>query len=162
MTVAVSLQSHQADPDQIVKLLDTQIDLYHRLGELASRQSSLVAEGKVDDLLSILSERSRLIDSLTALNQKIDPVRQNINARWDALSPDDRQRIRGRLDKIQGMVKAILDSDGRDRSALEAARAQVGQEVLQSNHQAMAARAYRSPVQSPQSPTNNRFTDRKG
>ena len=143
---------------ELFGLLTRQRDLYDTLNGLASQQASLIAEGKTEALLSVLSKRQGLIEELGQINDDIGPYRGRIPEIAESLPEPNRQELRGLVDQVQSLLKTIIDQDEQDRIKLEQAKADVGGQLTQTARTGMAINAYKQPV----APASARFTDRAG
>ena len=152
--------------DRLLGLLTEQRDLYAQLRNLSERQSAHIDEGRTEHLLSILSDRQGLVQGLTAINADLAPLRGRMSELSAAAPAADRQRLRSLVDEVQHLLESIIESDDRDRRALEDARTRVGQELTRTAAAPRALRAYRSTGSAPSTaatrPATSRFTDRRG
>lgn len=143
----------------LASLLRQQLALYQQLAELSRQQAQLLDQGAVDGVLAVLGQRQKLIEALTGLGQQIDPFRDRLPALWPTLAPAHRDELSSLLDQIQGLVKGILDQDGRDRNILASARDKVGGELRQTSSAGRAVSAYAMTGRTASAP---RFADRQG
>ena len=157
-----------SEADQLLQLMSQQRDLYRSLHELSSQQQTVIAEGRTEDLLTLLSQRQRLVDQLTSINRQIAPLRDRMSEIAAAAPEALRQQLRSLVDEVQAMLQSIIDHDEQDRKALEASKAQVGKELAKVRTAPAAVNAYRAsagpgiPMSRHASSGVARFTDSRG
>ncbi len=143
---------------ELLGLLTRQRDLYTELGALASQQASLIADGKTEALLTVLSKRQCLIEELGQINDNIGPYRGRIPEIAEALPEASREKLRDLVDQVQALLKSIIEQDEQDRMKLEQAKAHVGGQLASNARTGMAINAYKQrPVAAAA-----RFTDKAG
>ena len=129
---------------------------YKKLKELAQRQRLLISRGQSEALLEILSERQRLVNGLSEINQSMAPLR----ADWDAIKEQmtDKQRsdAESLVQQVAESLQEILASDEADSRALNDRRDQVGKSIASLRTKGMAASAYGQPD------GGNRYLDQDG
>lgn len=155
-----------AQPDWatgLIDLLDQQRSIYQQLVELSVRQSQLVQAGDAEPLLSLLTQRQRLIDDLTQLNGSIEPYKQNWPALWARLDAASQASIQTLIDSVQKLLDRILAQDEQDRQQLSAQRDRTGAQLKQVNAGSAVNRAYGKALGGGAgSDGNNRYTDDRG
>lgn len=148
---------HNAGPEGLVSLVGEQIGLYQRLEELSLRQHELVESEDTDALLSVLTERQRLIEDITNVASRMTPYR----ARWDdhvgRLAEGEREALRRGLDDLASMMARIADRDEHDRRTMEDRRQRVQTQISGVKRGGAAVRSY-GQASAPRGP---RFQDRQ-
>ena len=144
-------------PSSVVGLFEEQLDLYQRLRDLGTEQGRQIHGGSVQTLLGVLSERQKLIDQLTQIEQQLAPIRKQWDQLRATLSDADRARIRDLVRQIEDILSAIIKQDEQDRQELSQARSQIGEELGRLSHTSTALQAYQT-----RPATDNRFTNRQG
>ncbi len=144
----------------LIDLLEQQRAIYEQLQTLSHRQSELVASGDAEPLLSVLSQRQRLIDDLTQLNGQLEPYKQNWPALWARLDSDTQKTVQGLIDQVQLLLGQIVAQDEKDRVALSAQRERTSSEIKQLRTGSAINRAYGRPQGAPDD--QNRYTDQQG
>jgi hypothetical protein len=116
-------------PDELVKLLKEQRDLYVRLQELSERQRKLISGDRPELLLNILRDRQTLVTALAKVNERLSPYRRNWQDIYETLPPDTRQTASELLDEINGMLQVILRTDQEDQALLSARKQAVARSL---------------------------------
>lgn len=147
------------DPAALIDLVTQQRDLYRQLKELSDQQATLIESGQTDNLLTLLSQRQRLVDSLTRINRDMVSRRQAMPDLQASLSPEQRVAMRSLMDEVDVLLRGIIEQDDRDRAQLQSAHQKVGAQLKQTHRSAAALSVYRGAVPAAGAP---RFTDRKG
>jgi hypothetical protein len=158
MTTDIAATFPPGEPANVVKLLTQQCDLYRRLNDLSSQQSSLIADGAAEQLLSVLAQRQGLVDSLTQINDKLAVCRQRWADISKSLNQPQRDHLNGLLEQVQSLLQSIIAQDDKDRQQLQLAQQQVGTELKQVARAGAAVTAYRAAPPAAVA----RFTDRRG
>lgn len=151
------LTAEATDIPALIALLRRQQAIYRQLRQLSDSQSALITQGQPELLLTILSQRQKLIDDAAMLNTDLEPFRRRWAAIWAGLNDGDRQTIGDMVREVQEMLGAIVQQDERDRQSLQAAKGRVGAELQGLTRAAGAVNAYR---QAPAA--GNRFTNKQG
>ena len=131
---------------RLLGLLARQRDLYGQLRGLAERQRDLIGAGDSDGLLRLLSQRGRLVECLTRLNEELAPLRARGAEIVGAMSEEARVRARGLVTEANQLVQWILQHDEQDTAALSGRKDAVARELAQTalGRKAQAAYAGRS------------------
>ncbi|WP_200761612.1 flagellar protein FliT [Poriferisphaera corsica] len=131
------------DIPMVLKLLVRQRDLYKLMGEFSVQQAECVEKGETEELLKVLSQRQYLVDSLMETNAELTPYRE----RWDSIVANMTEGIKTQVnslvDEVEGQLREILKRDDVTQKNLQAAKAEVGQQLQQSRHTGAAMGAYR-------------------
>lgn len=141
----------KARPAWVADALVRQLEFYQRLDTLSARQSELISDDNTDGLLAILGERQALIDRITEIGARLEPVR----AAWEAfllgLPGPTREQIGTLVDALGALAGRVAERDEADRRRLEERRAVVGAELTTIGRGRSALAAYggrplRAPV----------------
>ena len=146
--------------DELVALLDQQVRVYEQLRELSERQGRFVAEGEAEALLRLLGQRQQLIDELTRLNERMEPMRRDWPDRIVELDEDSRQRVNGLVDRVQGLLAAIMQQDERDRESLSGQRDRAAGDLRSVKTGSAVHKAYGQTGS--MGVDQNKFTDQQG
>ncbi len=115
--------------DELLDLLTRQHDIYRELRDLASRQRSTIAAEDPTALLDILSQRQALIDQLTEINQRLEPVRADWKRIEQMLTTSQRQRAGKLVEQVGDLLQEILTSDEADTKLLSARKEMTGRQI---------------------------------
>ncbi|MEM9883721.1 MAG: flagellar protein FlgN [Planctomycetota bacterium] len=148
--------------DRLIDLLTRQRDLYRDLLSLSEQQQRVIAEGRAERLLTLLSDRQVIVDELTQINRQVAPLRSRMAELTDAGGPAKKTRLRGLVDEVQGLLESIIAGDDRDRQTLESSKASVKQQLAAIHAGPRAVNHYRQAAASPPRPTAAQFTDARG
>lgn len=130
---------------RIEALLSQQESLYARLDALGDRQSELVAAEETDRLLELLAERQGIIDGIAQVDELLGPYKTRWPAVMEALPPEERERVRRRLDALSAVMGRIARRDEADRASLQQRRDSVAVELAQIGRGRGALAAYGGP-----------------
>jgi hypothetical protein len=114
---------------RIAGALAAQRDLYLQLGQLARQQSEYVATGESELLMTVLAARSRLIEQIVPLDEKLTPYKGRWQEVLDGMPAEDRERVVPLLKEVQGLLADILAHDEADKESLVRQKQQVGSEI---------------------------------
>lgn len=110
-------------------LVRTQRDLYRNLHRLAERQRRLIAAEDPSALLTLLSQRQRLTQSLVELGQRLAPYRENWSATCASLEAGRREEMQGMLDEVSDLLGRIIAADEEDARLLTARKARTAAQL---------------------------------
>ena len=153
------------EAEQLVQLLTQQRDLYASLSQLSEQQQGIVAQGKTDELLTVLSERQIIVDRLTQINAEIAPLRGRMSQVTAEAPEATRQTIRSLVADVQTMLQSIIQRDEQDRRQLEESKAQVGRQLSKVRAAPTAIHAYKTNAYASRASASGsaaRFTDSRG
>lgn len=143
--------------DRLRATLTEQHDLVSQLATLAEKQESLINEGRTEPLLTLLSERQRIVDRITERQEELGELTTNLEARLEHLPSDEREQFRSLIDGITQHLSQIMARDEQDRSALQTRRDETHSELHSLSSGKQARNAYLS-----KGTPGSRFADRQG
>lgn len=126
----------------VVRALTAQKSLYEQILTLARQQSTYVATGESESLMSVLSARSRLIEQVVPLDRELQPYKGRWQEVLDALPTADRKIVGGLLQEVQKLLSDILAQDERDKESLVRQKSDIGVEINRTVSGTAVARAY--------------------
>lgn len=141
----------------LIELLSQQHRLYRQLYELAQQQSDLVSGDNPEMLLRILAARQRIIDRLTDINRRLEPIRVEWNRIAAALPPAKREEIQRLVDGVQEILANIIDRDEKDSKNLSRKKQTVSTELRNASQSKKMNQAYAQVAR----PAKSRFVDTK-
>ena len=124
------------------RALSGQKSLYIQILALAKQQSSYVATGESESLMTVLAARSRLIEQVAPLDRELQPYKGRWQEVLDGLPTADRKVIGGLLQEVQKLLSDILALDEKDKESLVRQRTTVGSEITRTVNGAALNRAY--------------------
>ncbi len=140
-------------------VLSQQSAVLDDLGEWAARQQHCIADGQVDELLTVLGHRQVLVERLLETQTELSGLTDRLEDRLQSVEPETRHRLRGRMRDVDDALRQVLEQDDRDRSELERQRSVANERLLALE----AARRARSQyVTSEVDAGSRRFADERG
>lgn len=137
------------DTQRLTQLIDAKHTVLKQLYELAQRQFALAGEGDAAALVSLLAVKQKLLDTLTALEERLNPFReQDPQARiWP--SPADRARCASTSEHCRTLLDEIMSLDQRGMELLQARQQQTLRMIHAAHDAADARSAYFEQQQAP-------------
>jgi hypothetical protein len=132
----------QRDVTELVQLLEHQRTLYRRLRTLADRQRTMIVQDDVQPLLSLLSERQKLVDGLVGLGRRLAPFREHWPATYGTLDEPTRRQVSELLEEANTALGSILQCDRHDTATLSARRQDVANQLSSMDGGARVGAAY--------------------
>ncbi len=111
---------------------------YQRLLELTHRLEKVDEFERPQDLESILSEREKILAKISACEERIRPLREELNE----LSDRQQQRLAGITDEIRDTIKEIINLDERIVAKLSAEKGDVSSKLARVRHGRKALKGY--------------------
>jgi flagellar biosynthesis/type III secretory pathway chaperone len=127
--LAMSEGKNVRDPEQLLRLLTEQRDLYVRLRELSEQQRTLISSDRPEQLLNILRERQSLVGALARLNEQLAPFRRDWEGLYARLPNDCRERANTLLGEVNALLRVILQADKEDSAMLSARKQDVAERI---------------------------------
>ncbi len=154
--------SAPASPDlnALTPLLERQKSLYQKLRILSDQQKAYIDQGQSELLLTLLSQRQKLIDDAASVTAELEPYRQRWEAIWTNLDETNRQKIGALVRQVQELLGLIVQQDERDRQTLVDNKARISNELQKIARGTAANNAYRAISFGARNP--NRFTNQQG
>lgn len=143
--------------DRLDRALDAVRGLYGQLDALSLRQTRLIQDDALDELLELLADRQRVIDDLNDAIRGVSPYA----ARWDELMPrlaePKRTAVERSMEGIRRMAASVDRRDSADHAALRDRRKAIADELAGMGRARSAMQAYKDG-----SGHTPRFQDREG
>ncbi len=158
MTVKMQ-QSTSQQVHTMLGLLIGQRDLYRQLKTLSEQQTRFIREGSTEQLLSVLSERQSVIETLSRANADLAPYRDRWGDLTSSAAPEQRRQVRETLDEIERVLAEVVEQDERDRTELRGVQQQIGAQLNRVGKAGRAIRAYGPSTTNTKPPA---FTDSRG
>ncbi len=115
--------------ERFTELVERQVELYGHLEKLVEKQRELVSLDDPKPLLSLLAERQKLTEALSAVARQIGPL----SVQWDRvreqLSPSRRSHCEAMLRRVRQYLHDIIAADGQDVLRLEVRKKNVVDEL---------------------------------
>jgi hypothetical protein len=144
-------------PDSLLAVLERQQQVVDELAGLASAQAPLIAEGRSDRLLELLSKRQALIDEFTSGQSELGDLTRGLEQRLEGIEASQRERIRSLISQIGARLAQVLQRDEQDQAALRAGQSAIKHELSSLGTARQARTAYLGPAHA-----GNRFADHRG
>jgi hypothetical protein len=143
------------DTQRLTQLIDAKHTVLRQLHELAQRQFALAGEGDAAALVSLLAVKQKLLDTLTALEERLNPFREQDPQTRAWNSTADRARCAGAAEQCRLLLDEIMSLDQRGMELLQARQQQTLRMIHAAHDAADARAAYFEQQQAPT--TNQRF-----
>jgi hypothetical protein len=127
--MAARSQTTEAHAEELISLLRRQVSIYTRLEQLSGRQRGLIAAEDQQQLLTLLAERQKLVDELSALNQGLIPLQKYWRANRESVAPSLRTEADQLVVRAGEILQRILGADEQDARILSARKAQTAKQV---------------------------------
>jgi flagellar biosynthesis/type III secretory pathway chaperone len=144
------------DSNRLLEILRQQHDMLNRLAEMVRSQSNMIADGRIDQLLSLLANRQSLIDQFTASQSQMSELTRNLDERLESASGETRDEIRALIQEIGELLSQVMQSDQQDQARLEAGKNRIKQELSSTGAARQARNAYMASDSKP------KFADGRG
>lgn len=145
------------DVDALTRLLQQQAELYGKLAQLSTHQSTLIdsnADDAAEQLLRLMSARQVLVDQLAKINEQLEPYRKDWQAIAAKLTDEQKKTIAPLVEQAEKLLADIIARDEADRKRLQQAKTDTGNQLKRVTGASHAAAAYRKP-----GGTTNAFTN---
>jgi hypothetical protein len=133
------------DTDILAALVSKKHACLAQLHALAERQLSLIADGKLGDLLRVLAAKQQLLADMQEIERKLAPFRQQEPAdrRWR--NPADRDRCAEQLNRCESLLADILRREKQGELELKQRRDEAAVQLRGAHSARHARQAYTSP-----------------
>ncbi len=138
--------------DILTELVRQKLDCLQQLWRLGSQQNELIEGGEMSQLLKVLAAKQRLLNTMQAIEQKLNPFRDEDPEKRIWRSPEDRKRCADMISQSEQLLAKIMEHEQQCESHLRHRRDEAAQR-LQGAHVASQAREAYS--QHPSSATGN-------
>jgi hypothetical protein len=130
------------DTNRLIQLIDAKHTVLTQLHDLAQRQFTLAGEGDAAALVSLLAVKQKLLDTLSALEERLDPFREQDPQTRTWNSPAERARCAGVAENCRVLLNEIMSLDQRGMELLKARQQQTLQTIHAAHDAAHARSAY--------------------
>lgn len=153
-------------PDQcaaeLTRLLTAQVEVCKQILVKSRQQQQLVEERKEDDLLSLLTDKQRLIDKHQSFTAQSAPYRQ----RWEAgardqSTPEARARVEDAYNALREVLDEIIQLEDASRDVLQKQKGEVSLELGKLQKGKLVNKAY-GGIKQFTPPAPPRYSDKKG
>jgi hypothetical protein len=145
---------------ELARLLTAQAEICRQILEKSQLQQKLVEERREDELLSLLTEKQRLIEKHQALSAQAKPFL----AEWEAsardmAAPDAHARVERAWNELREVLDAIVKLEDASRAMLQDHKGQVSMDIGKIQKGRIVNKAYGGALRPPPAA---RFSDRQG
>jgi len=116
---------------QLTEIAERKLHLLTQLRELSLDQSQLADTQRVDELLSLLSRKSDVLDRLRVIQDELKPFQTQDPEQRAWPSEAERNRCRELFDKSEGLLAELLVIDNRTLGEMTQQRDVIGQQLSQ-------------------------------
>ena len=129
----------ELDTDTLAKWIRRKHDCVSRIHELGSRQSTMISQGDVSQLLRLLAAKQRLLGELRQIETSLDPFRGQTPEDRQWRSPQHRDECAKLLARCETLLAEIIAQEKDGEDSLRRRRDEVAGQ-LQTAHGASRAR----------------------
>jgi len=132
--------------EDALALMREQATLYERLDALSANQRSLITADDTGVLLAHLSRRKQVVDALSRIAERLDPVRREwstIRQRW---APPQREEADRLIADAAARLRRMIERDEEDVRVLSARKHTVSRSLRSAHSAGQALSAYRAPA----------------
>lgn len=140
-----------AQPDStgaVLELFRAQAELYGRLEACAERQRPLIVEDDATRLMAVIADRRRLTEQLTAIGQRLAPVRAAWTEWCARFSPAERVEADRLVAEAERTLRGLMEADDHDCRLLAAKKETAARALRATQSGSQAMSAYRAPAPS--------------
>jgi flagellar biosynthesis/type III secretory pathway chaperone len=128
------------DTNTLTKTLFSKCELLVQLRKLGVQQNELIDAGELGQLLGLLAEKQRLLDSLQKIERQLDPFRAQSPGDRDWNSEEDRRRGAELAAACEKLLAEVAEAERQSATKLMLRRNEAATQ-LQAVHFAVQARA---------------------
>lgn len=125
--------------DILTALVRQKLDCLQQLWRLGGQQNELIEGGEMSQLLKVLAAKQRLLNAMQAIEQKLNPFRDEDPQQRIWRSPQDRQRCADMISESEQLLGKIMEHEQQCEGQLRHRRDEAAQR-LQGAHVASQAR----------------------
>lgn len=130
------------DTDRLLQLIDAKHTVLAQLHDLAQRQFALAGAGDTTALVSLLAVKQRLLDTLSALEERLDPYRSQDPQDRTWRTSTDRAHCAEVAERSRTLLDEIMSLDQRGMELLQARQQQTLRMIHAAHDAAHARTAY--------------------
>ncbi|MEM7754464.1 MAG: hypothetical protein AAF297_02395 [Planctomycetota bacterium] len=146
--------------ERLEAVLDEQRELYTMLDALSTTQGDLIEADRTDELLTLLGERSGVIERLDASNEQMRVLRAELDG-GTAIGSGDRDRLRERVAAVGRIAARVAERDAADEARLSERRDAIAGKLKGADRGKAALSAYGAGAGAYAKPAGARFQDRR-
>jgi hypothetical protein len=126
----------------IVNSLEEQVRCHQRLAKLAQIQHEHIRQGRIEQLLEVLSSRQEVLEQMTACEKIVAPAKREWETFSARLSPELRARAEALLAESRTLLEQITAADRDDALVLQQRKLNIGKEIRQTSSARQVNRMY--------------------
>lgn len=135
-----SLESN--NPQSVLQSLAEQVECHRRLSKLSQIQHEHIRQGRVEQLLEVLSSRKTVVEQMSAAEQTLAPIKKHWTEFLAKLSEADRQKAESLMTESRQLLEQITAADQDDALVLQQRRLNIGKELRQTTSARQVHRMY--------------------
>ncbi len=143
------------DTQRLAQLIDAKHTVLAQLHDLAQRQFTLAGEGDAAALVALLAVKQKLLDTLSALEERLNPYREQDPQSRIWSSTTERARCAGIAERCRTLLDEIMLLEQNGMELLNARQ----QQTMHTIHAAHDAAHARSAYFEHQQPTTTQHFD---
>lgn len=119
------------ETENLLRLFESKYHLLSQMQDMSIRQSELVAEHDVTELLSLLSRKQQLMESLQTVQSQLIPYQSHDPEKRVWVSPERRKQCQALVAKCDQLIQALLVMENRSLQTMNLQRDVVGAQLKQ-------------------------------
>lgn len=128
--------------EDLEKLIDLRYEQLTRLLDLTTQQEAAIAGTHMNELMRILGEKQRLIESFVQISNQLKVDRESFSQ-----VPEISEDYRGRNEQCHEMHRELMQREEACQASLETSRDEVAQELTRGDGAKRAAAGYGKSIQ---------------
>ncbi len=156
--MATSLSPDQCG-EELARLLDAQVDVCRLILKCSEKQQKLVEDRREDELLSLLTDKQRLIDQHQALSAKSQPLRDQWERDRAKAGPQTHNLVEMAWNQLKDVLDKIVRLEDASRALLQDQKAQVSLDIGKLQKGKILNKAYGGATRPP---PQARYSDKQG
>lgn len=139
-------------------LLTRELEAYGEVLDLCRRQQALIEAKDANGLMTLLAEKQRRIEAITALEAEAKPLRETWDREHDGWPAAVREPVEACVARLRETLAAIVALEDEAKQEVETGQGAASDKLKQIQKGKLMHKAYGAPKVKPQA----RFQDRNG
>lgn len=95
----------------------------------ARQQATLIAQGRIDELLGLLARRQQIVEAFGENQQRLGDLTGDLASQLAQIDPEQRKTIKSLITSVGEGLASVLEIDEHDQSEMEGGMSQVRDEL---------------------------------
>lgn len=145
--------------EKLSRMFDEQTEICRQIKALSEQQQKLVEERREDELLTLLSDKQRLLDRHEQLSTGCQPYREAWDGLREQAGASAHARVEASWEKLRSVLNDIVTLEDASRALLQEQKNRVSMDINKIQRGKIANKAYGGGSLPP---PQARFSDKKG